>query len=98
MIDPTVLIVLVAALAVIVAMQAAYSVRLKRTHAEEIRKIAVSTAKGFMRFAFVAERELQRRVRTAEDRAITAVLDVAKRLGVGKLGIGVTPEAGEQKP
>ena len=48
MIDPTVLIVLVAALAVIVAMQAAYSVRLKRTHAEEIRKIAVSTAKAVL--------------------------------------------------
>ena len=29
---------------------------------------------------------------------VVAVLDVAKRLGVGKLGIGVTPESGETKP
>jgi len=29
---------------------------------------------------------------------VVTVLDVAKRLGVGKLGIGVSPESGESKP
>ena len=29
---------------------------------------------------------------------VVTVLDVAKRLGVGKLGIGVSPETGETKP
>ena len=29
---------------------------------------------------------------------VVTVLDIAKRLGVGKLGIGVSPESGEGKP
>jgi biopolymer transport protein ExbD len=85
------------------AADATVNVQISRSGAVTIEGKTVRWDKLERELTLRLPRSAQKTLLVQADRSVpvervVTVLDIAKRLGVGKLGIGVSPEGGETKP
>ena len=85
------------------AVDATVNVQISRSGAVTVEGKTVRWDKLERELTLRLPRSAQKTLLVQADRSVpvekvVTVLDIAKRLGVGKLGIGVSPESGEGKP